>query len=155
MYVSVDFGKPSAMPLQRFEDSYAWIKAMHMTKSIEDLLKGSRNFGYRDQIFRASLSICNNIAEGYDMPTKPHRLKYLWIAKGSNNEVRSMLHYAKLQGYFPPGEAERLVLVTDEVNRLIRTYINDMSGNWGRIPGAMALVLFWASLTLPSSGTAH
>ena len=127
---------------------------MHMTKRIEDLLKSSRNFGYRDQIFRASLSICNNIAEGYDMPTKAHRLKYLWIAKGSNNEVRSMLHYAKLQGYFPEGEAEKLLHTTDEVNRLVRTYINDMSGNWGRVPGAVALVLLWANLTLPSAHAA-
>ena len=90
------------MGMQSFRDSLAWQKAMDLTELIDIALAGSRNFGYKDQLFRASLSICNNLAEGFEMPTKPHKLRYLWIARGSSKEVLSIRIIAGRRGSVEP-----------------------------------------------------
>lgn len=112
------------MGMQSFRDSLAWKKAMDLTEMIDIALAGSKNFGYRDQLFRAALSVCNNLAEGYEMPTTPHKLKYLWTAKGSCNEVLSMLILAERRVYFEPVQLNKMFALLDEVSRLIRTYID-------------------------------
>ncbi|MBL7945625.1 MAG: four helix bundle protein, partial [Flavobacteriales bacterium] len=73
--------------MRSFEDSIAWQKAMDLNVAVDNALSGNKNFSFKDQLFRACLSICNNIAEGHEMPTTRHQLHYLWIAKGSCNEV--------------------------------------------------------------------
>lgn len=116
------------MGMQGFEDSIAWQRAMDLNEAIDIALTGSRNFGFKDQLFRAALSICNNLAEGFEMPTTPHKIKYLWTAKGSCNEVCSMLLLARRRGYFAEAEIERMLGLQDEVSRLIRSYIDKHGG---------------------------
>jgi len=137
------------MAMRSFEDSLAWQRAMELNVLVDQALAESRNWGFKDQLFRAALSICNNLAEGYEMPTGPHQLKYLWIAKGSCNEVCSMLILAKRRGYFPDEMIERMLGLQDETGKLIRTYIQHKSKGWGKIPGAMAFLGFWFNLTTP------
>ncbi|MCB0790508.1 MAG: four helix bundle protein [Flavobacteriales bacterium] len=116
------------MKKKGFEGSLAWQKAMDLMEAVDVALEGHRNFGFRDQLYRAALSICNNLAEGYEMPTKPHQLRYLWISKGSCNEVRSMLLLARRRNYFNDDLLERMSILQDEVSRLIKTYINRTGG---------------------------
>jgi four helix bundle protein len=135
--------------MRSFEDSLAWQRAMDLNVAVDEALSGSRNFSFKDQLFRAALSICNNLAEGFEMPTDRHQVKYLWIAKGSCNEVCSMLLLAQRRGYFPENEIQRMLALQNEVGRLIRTYINNKSGKWGRIPGGMTLFAIWINLSTP------
>ena len=135
------------MGMQSFRDSLAWQKAMDLTELIDIALAGSRNFGYKDQLFRASLSICNNLAEGFEMPTKPHKLRYLWIARGSSNEVLSMLILAGRRGYFDPEQLKKMVSLQDEVGRLIRTYIDGQLTGWTKLPGGKTMLFLWLSAT--------
>lgn len=136
--------------MRSFEDSIASQRAMELNVAVDIALEGSRNFGFKDQLYRACLSICNNIAEGHEMPTTRHQLHYLWIAKGSNNEVCSMLILAKRRGYFPTDQVEHMLRLQDEIGRLLRTYIKNKSGKWGNIPGLLQLVLLWAKFSIPS-----
>jgi four helix bundle protein len=137
------------MGMQSFKDSLAWQKAMDLTEMIDIALAGSRNFGYKDQLFRASLSICNNLAEGYEMPTTPHKLRYLWIAKGSSNEVLSMLILAGRREYFDAEQHKKMLSLHDEVSRLIRTYIDGKSKSWTRFPGGKTMLFLWLLATTP------
>ena len=57
------------MSIQRFEDVVAWQKAKELSIQIYKSFKSSRDFGYRDQIQRASVSVMNNIAEGFERQT--------------------------------------------------------------------------------------
>ncbi|HRO98735.1 MAG TPA: four helix bundle protein [Flavobacteriales bacterium] len=135
--------------MKSFTDSIAWQKAMELNVAVDIALEGSRNFGFRDQLFRACLSICNNIAEGHEMPSTKHQVHYLWIAKGSCNEVCSMLLLAKHRGYFTPEQINAMLNLQDEIGRLLRTYIKNKAGKWGTFPGGMTLLLIWAKLTNP------
>jgi four helix bundle protein len=82
------------MTYERFEDLPVWQKAADLYEATEELLeneafKASR--GFRDQLDRAALSVSNNIAEGFERGTTNELLQFIYIARGSAGEVRSML----------------------------------------------------------------
>jgi four helix bundle protein len=81
------------MTYDRFEDLPVWRKA-RLYESVEELLE-SESFhasrGFRDQLDRAALSVSNNIAEGFERGTTSELLQFIYIARGSAGEVRSML----------------------------------------------------------------
>ena len=82
------------MTYERFEDLPVWQKAAELYERTEDLLENESfcaTRGFRDQLDRAALSVSNNIAEGFERGTKNELLAFLYIARGSAGEVRSML----------------------------------------------------------------
>ncbi len=82
------------MTYKQFEDLPVWQTAAELYEGIEDLLEEktfSATRGFRDQIDRASLSVSNNIAEGFERGTTNELLQFIYIARGSAGEVRSML----------------------------------------------------------------
>ena len=85
------------MRIQRFEDLEIWQQARNYIKDIY-LQTGrgnlSKDYGLRDQIRRASISILGNIAEGFERKTKNEFIQFLFIAKGSCGESRSHLYIA-------------------------------------------------------------
>lgn len=83
------------MKIKQFEEIKSWIKAKEFTIKIFRLFENKRNNVFKIQIQRASLSIMNNIAEGFERNTNKEFKQFLYIAKGSAGEVRSMLHLAK------------------------------------------------------------
>lgn len=82
------------MGIERFEDIIAWQKAKDLTIQIYALFGDSKDFGFRDQIQSASVSIMNNIAEGFERKSNNEFKYFLYVAKGSCGEVRSMLALA-------------------------------------------------------------
>ena len=76
------------MKIERFEDIFAWQLAKELTISIYSLFENSNDFGFKDQIQRASISIMNNIAEGFERKTNNEFKQFLFIAKGFCGEVR-------------------------------------------------------------------
>lgn len=80
------------MAIERFEDIIAWQKAKELSIQIYSLFAESKDFGFKDQILRASVSIMNNIAEGFERKGNKEFSHFLFIAKGSCGEVRSMLY---------------------------------------------------------------
>ena len=87
---------------KKFEEIEAWKKARELTKRTYALSRTgvfARDFGLRDQIRRASVSIMSNIAEGYDRSGTGEFIQFLSTAKGSAAEVRCQLYVALDQGY--------------------------------------------------------
>jgi four helix bundle protein len=108
--------------IESFEDLIAWQKARLLTKEIYRVTTiglFSKDWGLRDQIRRASVSIMANIAEGFERgkPTEFHQ--FLSIAKGSCAEVRAELYVASDAGYLTPQEFARLMSMAQEVGRLV------------------------------------
>ena len=109
--------------IQKFEDILAYQKAETLTVDIYKSFGKSRDFGFRDQICRAAVSMMNNIAEGFERHTNKEFINFLYIAKGSAGEVRSMLSLATKLNYLEEGESKRLVGKAIEVSRLIMSFI--------------------------------
>jgi four helix bundle protein len=88
---------------QRFEDLPVWRDGMGLTERVF-LLTEDKAFNYkgdlRNQLQRAVLSICNNVAEGFERGTTQELLTFLYIARGSAGEVRSMLILCERLSYF-------------------------------------------------------
>lgn len=82
------------MTYKSFEDLPVWQKAAELYELTEELLEDDAfraTRGFRDQLDRASLSVSNNIAEGFERGTTNELLAFIYIARGSAGEVRSML----------------------------------------------------------------
>ncbi|MFB6273721.1 MAG: four helix bundle protein [Salinibacter sp.] len=85
------------MRIDRFEDIQAWRAARELTRAIYDVTSRSpfsRDFGLRDQIQRASVSIMANIAEGFDSASDQGFIQFLGYALRSATEVQSHLYVA-------------------------------------------------------------
>ena len=80
--------------IEKFEDLAVWQKAEILAINIYKTFKTLKDYSFRDQIQSAAVSIMNNIAEGYERRGNKEYSKFLFIAKGSCGETRSMLHLA-------------------------------------------------------------
>jgi four helix bundle protein len=108
--------------VERFEDLIAWQKARLLTADIYRITalgEFSKDFGLRDQIRRAAVSVMSNIAEGFDRGSRGEFHQYLVIAKASCAEVRSQLYVAHDVGYIVQEIFSNLYGNTDELSRII------------------------------------
>jgi four helix bundle protein len=108
--------------ITRFEDIQAWQEARILTRRVyEHTSRGewSRDFGLRDQIRRASVSIASNIAEGFDRKGNGDFHRFLAIAKGSAAEVKTQLYIALDLNYLSQEDFEALHSLTDKVARML------------------------------------
>lgn len=78
--------------IKSFEDLIVWQKSKSLFITLNNLLEDFKQFFLRDQMLRAALSVSNNIAEGFERRSQKEFVQYLFIAKGSCGEVRSMLY---------------------------------------------------------------
>ena len=108
--------------VERFEDLIAWQKTRQLMADIYRVTsKGdfSKDFGLRDQIRRASVSVMSNIAEGFDRGSRGEFHQFQVIAKASCAEVRSQLYVALDVGYIEQEIFSNSIVSTDELSRII------------------------------------
>lgn len=108
--------------IEKFEDLIAWQKARELTKLIYSITNQglfSKDFGLRDQIRRASVSVMSNIAEGFDRGGRPEFHQFVVIAKGSCAEIRSQLYIALDTGYIDKQQFEHLHDLAFEVSKIL------------------------------------
>jgi len=95
-------------PAKRSEELAFWQQAREMTRLIYGLTqKGgfAKDYGLKDQIQRASVSVMSNIAEGFSRGTNVEFVQFLFIAKGSLSEVHDLRGNSSLtpiSALFPP-----------------------------------------------------
>src|SRR5436309_15901215 len=97
--------------IESFEDLRVWQKGIELVKEVyltTDAGELRRDFGLRDQLRRAAVSIPTNIAEGFERSSRKEYLLFLNIAKGSAGEVRSLLRVALEVGYMTPPKYDQL-----------------------------------------------
>jgi len=114
------------MKFDKFENIICWQKAEKLTTQIYLHFKNFKDFSFRDQICRASVSIMNNIAEGYERMGNKEFCKFLYIAKGSSAEVRSMLHLAFELKYISRENYDELNNQALEISRMLSGLIKSL-----------------------------
>jgi len=127
------------MTYSRFEDLPVWnaaidlaVRAYQLTDNPTfDGLQGKRGGDLSDQLRRASLSVSNNIAEGFERGTTPELLMFLYISRGSAGETRSMLHFslrmpahASLQS-----EISSIMPLSESCSRQLRGWIDSLQNS--------------------------
>lgn len=99
------------MKIKRFEDLQIWRLSLKLTKEIYDLTamnKFAKDFGLRDQIRRAVVSISSNMVEGFEKNNNNELIRYLKISKGSVGEVRNQLYIALAINYINQSEFDKI-----------------------------------------------
>lgn len=108
--------------ITRFEELIAWQKARVMTREIYRLTRSGKfaqDFGLKDQIQRAAVSVMSNIAEGFERGGRAEFHQLLSIAKASCGEVRSQLYVALDAGYVDEGTFGKALALVEEVGRIV------------------------------------
>lgn len=108
--------------IKRFEDLIAWQKSRELTREVYALTSRqafSRDFGLRDQIRRAAVSVMSNIAEGFERNGSREFHQFLVIAKGSCAEVRSQLYTALDIGYIDNSEFHQVQSIAEHTAHVI------------------------------------
>ena len=119
---------------QRFEDLPVWQEAIKLADEVYNMTeckgwKGS--YSLRDQIERASLSVSNNIAEGFESGTTNELLAFLYIARGSAGEVRSMLCFLERRQAFAnfKSQISNLKHIAESCSRQLRAWADHLQNS--------------------------
>jgi len=118
--------------IERFEDIQAWQKARVLVKEVYSISNSglfAKDFGLRDQIRRAAVSIMLNIAEGFARKTSREFIQFLVIAHGSAAEVQAALYVALDQEYIFEQEFKVLYGLADETSKMILGFIGYLRNN--------------------------
>lgn len=105
-----------------FEDLHAWQKARELTSAVYQLCRQkplTTDFGLRDQIQRAAVSVMNNIAEGFERQGKQEKWHFYNIAKGSTGEVRSLTYVILDNNLARPEDTQAIQSLASETGALI------------------------------------
>ncbi len=125
------------MQIRNFEDLEIWKESRRLTREIYTLSvapKFSKDFGLRDQMRRAAVSIMSNIAEGFERGGNQEFVQFLYIAKGSCGEVRSQLYVALDQGYVDQKTADNLLTILKRLSVMIKHLIDHLKRSGMRGP---------------------
>lgn len=104
---------------QKFEDLEVWKKACQLCVEIFKAFKTCRDYGFKDQITRACLSIPSNIAEGYERDSNKEFIRFLFIAKGSCGELRTQLYIGIVIGYLEKGKGSIFIEKAKEISYML------------------------------------
>ena len=115
-----------------FEEINAWQNARVLVKDVYALTRCgdfSKDYGLKDQIQRAAVSICSNIAEGFERRGNKELINFLWIAKGSAAEVCSQLYNARDLGYITDEQFKTMYDSSKQIGGMLFNLISSLSSD--------------------------
>jgi four helix bundle protein len=118
--------------ITRFEEIDAWVTARELTRltyALTDQGNFAKDFGLKNQIQRASVSIMSNIAEGFESRTQARFIDYLGHAKASAGEVRCQLYIASDLSYMNQEQFKQVFDLADKASRQIYISMNSLQTN--------------------------
>jgi len=113
---------PTGRQIRRFEDLIVWQRSRELTQRVYKVSgrgQFARDFGLKDQLRRACVSVMANIAEGFERGGRAEFHQFLSIAKASCAEVRSGVYVAMDAGYLDHAEGVQLFQLTNEIGRML------------------------------------
>ncbi len=134
LVASLPFRYTAAVKYERFEQLPVWQAGMLLTERVFRFTE-DKSFNYkgdlRSQLQRAALSIPNNVAEGFERGTTQELLTFLYIARGSAGEVRSMLCLLERLPYFGhlKSEISDLKLLAESISRQLRAWADSLQNS--------------------------
>ncbi|MBE0649549.1 MAG: four helix bundle protein [Bacteroidales bacterium] len=115
--------------IETFEDLVVWKEARELVGIIYKEFGNSKDYSFKDQIQRASVSIMNNISEGFERGSNAEFIRFLFIAKASAGEVRSMIYIANDISYINSETTNDLLSRTRKLSGSISNFIKYLKAN--------------------------
>ena len=112
----------------KFEDLEVWKRSARLSADLYKELRDLKDYGFRDQITRAGLSVPSNIAEGFERDTQKDSIKFLTYAKGSCGELRCQIYIGMDIGYIPKDIGRKWVGETTEISSMLSGLIKTKRG---------------------------
>ncbi|MDS4031679.1 MAG: four helix bundle protein [Candidatus Contendobacter sp.] len=112
-----------------FEDLEVWKRACRLAVQVYEVLHDCRDYGLKDQMTRASISIASNIAEGAERDSKAEYIRFLHIAKGSAAELRTQVYIAHRIGTLKEGPTQSLLTELKEISKMLHGLITYLKSN--------------------------
>lgn len=115
------------MTVKKFEDLEIWKLARELTREVYRFTavgEFSKDYGLKDQMRRAAISIMSNIAEGFERNGNREFKRFLVMAKGSAGELKSQSYIARDIDYFSQEQFEKVYEIIDKVGRKIGSLIS-------------------------------
>jgi len=116
--------------IERFEEIKAWQEGRELCKLVytcSNAAPFSRDYGLRDQIRRAAVSVVSNIAEGFESQNDRTFIRYLYIARASSGELRAQTYVALDQGYINQEAFKSIYDTACATSRMITGFITYLS----------------------------
>lgn len=111
------------MKIDKFEDLIAWQKAQKLALKVYKTFIPIKDWGFKDQIQRVSISVSNNIVEGFGRNSLLEYIRFLYIAHASCNEVKSMVYLALGLNYITEEDQKILLEMCNEEGRIVNGLI--------------------------------
>jgi len=103
----------------RFEDLEVWKRAARLSADIYIELRELKDFGFRDQITRAGLSVPSNIAEGFERESQKDAIKFLSYSKGSCGELRCQIYIGMEISYISQSTGQKWLKEASEISSML------------------------------------
>lgn len=116
--------------IEKFEDLKVWKDSMRLASEIYRQFSNSHDYGFRDQIQRAAVSIPSNIAEGYERQSNKEFIQFLYIAKGSSGELRTQVYLGIELQYIDNQKGKWLLQQTREISAMLYGLIQTRKRNF-------------------------
>ncbi|WP_247233047.1 four helix bundle protein [Telluribacter sp. SYSU D00476] len=116
--------------IEKFEDLVVWQEGFSLATRLYELLSGCKDFGLRDQMQRAAVSIPSNIAEGFERYSNKDFIRFLRIAKGSTGELRTQIQIAIRIGVLSQESGEELINKTRLISSMLHSLIKTRTENF-------------------------
>jgi four helix bundle protein len=114
------------MSYRSFEELEVWKFGCRLAVRVYEVLKECRDFGLKDQMTRAAVSISSNIAEGAERDSKQEFIRFLHIAKGSAAELRTQVYIACQIGIINNEVQKELVEELKKISSMLQSLIKSI-----------------------------
>jgi four helix bundle protein len=115
----------------RFEELDVWKRAARLSADLYKAFADVKDFGFRDQITRAGLSIPSNIAEGHERGSNKEIANFLNYAKGSAGELRTQIYIGMDIGYIEREQGKRWLVEAEEISKMLHALIRTIRARGG------------------------
>jgi four helix bundle protein len=113
--------------VKSFEELLIWQKGQDLAVMTYDAYRDNRDWGFKDQICRASVSVSNNIAEGFGRKSSVEFARFLDISRASVNEVRSMSYLGFRLGYIDENQRIQFLSATEEISKMTYAFMQSLN----------------------------
>jgi four helix bundle protein len=112
--------------MKRFEDLDVWKRSARLSADLYKAMADLKDFGFRDQITRAGLSIPSNIAEGHERNSDKELANFLNYAKGSAGELRTQIYIGMEIGYIDSDTGKGWLYECEEISKMLHGLIQSV-----------------------------